>query len=89
MKDLICWSVTDEEENSDDNLSLEEISSEEGSVIGEEEKKPSKKKDFWKKLWQAFFVVIFKYMHEEKYIKMNWTVIQINFSHPKNLNVKY
>lgn len=88
MKDLICWSVTDEEENSDDNLSLEEISSEEGSVIGEEEKKPSKK-DFWKKLWQAFFVVIFKYKHEEKYIKMNWTVIQINFSHPKNLNVKY
>lgn len=43
IKDLLCRSVTDEEENSDDNLSLEEISSEEGSVIGEEEKKPSKK----------------------------------------------
>lgn len=43
MKDLICWFVIDEEENFDDNLFLEEILSEEGSVIGEEEKKFSKK----------------------------------------------
>lgn len=58
MKDLICWFVIDEEENFDDNLFLEEILSEEGSVIGEEEKKFSKK-GFLKKKIDMYFSLLF------------------------------
>lgn len=46
-------------------MSLEEISSEEGSVIGEEEKKPSKK-DFLKKYLTGIFRCHFKVQARRK-----------------------